>query len=147
MINANVLNIAPKKLKCIFLVHDLSSGFFTLIKEAMSSEIAENIIHIPRLPYVDFMHLIKGAEFMVTDGGSNQEEMYYMGKPCLVLRNNTERIEGLKKNVILRQNKGKTSFLCWELFRSICSIGNYRSSFGIGGDIGEGFGAYSREEI
>ena len=41
---------------------------------------------------------------MITDGGSNQEEMYYMGKPCLLLRNNTERIEGLGRNVLLSRN-------------------------------------------
>lgn len=37
----------------------------------------------------------------MTDGGSNQEEAYYLGKPCLILRNTTERIEGLGKNALL----------------------------------------------
>ena len=52
------------------------------------------------------MKLIEKAEYLVTDGGSNQEEMYYMGKPCLLIRNHTERIEGLGENIILgRSNK------------------------------------------
>ena len=38
---------------------------------------------------------------MVTDGGSNQEECFYLGKPCLLLRKATERQEGLGKNVCL----------------------------------------------
>lgn len=50
---------------------------------------------LPRLPYTDFMQLLKNAEFLITDGGSNQEEAYYMGLPCLILRPRTERIEGL----------------------------------------------------
>ncbi len=35
------------------------------------------------------------------DGGSNQEELYYMGKPCLILRESTERDEGVGHNGIM----------------------------------------------
>jgi UDP-N-acetylglucosamine 2-epimerase (non-hydrolysing) len=44
---------------------------------------------------------------MITDGGSNQEEMSYMGKPCLLLRRRTERIEGLGANIVLSKNNPK----------------------------------------
>lgn len=50
------------------------------------------------------MKLLENSEFVATDGGSNQEELYYMGKPCLLLRRYTERIEGLGKNVVLSKN-------------------------------------------
>jgi UDP-N-acetylglucosamine 2-epimerase (non-hydrolysing) len=53
---------------------------------------------IPRVRYAGFMQLIRSAEFVVTDGGSNQEELYYMGKPTLLLRKATERREGLGQN-------------------------------------------------
>lgn len=56
---------------------------------------------IPRLDYLNFIQLIKRTEFIATDGGSNQEEAYYLGKPCLILRDRTERIEGLGKNSVL----------------------------------------------
>lgn len=62
----------------------------------------------PRLEYRDFMKLLLNAQFICTDGGSNQEEMYYMGKPCLLLRKYTERFEGLGQNVILSKLKKKT---------------------------------------
>jgi UDP-N-acetylglucosamine 2-epimerase (non-hydrolysing) len=55
----------------------------------------------PRLNFIDFQALISNAEFLVTDGGSNQEESYYMGIPCLLFRSETERSEGLDKNVVL----------------------------------------------
>jgi len=39
--------------------------------------------------------------FVVTDGGSNQEECAYLGKPTLLLRKATERKEGLEEHCVL----------------------------------------------
>ena len=49
----------------------------------------------------------KKSEFIATDGGSNQEEAYYIGKPCIILRNVTERIEGLGENAVLSKGDEK----------------------------------------
>lgn len=62
-----------------------------------------NINLRPRYDYFDFMRLIQRAEFVVSDGGSNQEECYYLGKPLLLLREVTERQEGLGTNAVLSQ--------------------------------------------
>lgn len=53
------------------------------------------------LPHPDFVHLIANAEFVVTDGGSIQEECFYLDRPCLVMRSETERQEGLDCNVVM----------------------------------------------
>jgi UDP-N-acetylglucosamine 2-epimerase (non-hydrolysing) len=55
----------------------------------------------PRYSYLDFFALLKAADFVVSDGGSIQEESSYLGVPCLVLRKKTERPEGIGKNVVL----------------------------------------------
>jgi UDP-N-acetylglucosamine 2-epimerase (non-hydrolysing) len=55
----------------------------------------------PRTDYFSFIHLLAAAEFVVSDGGSNQEECYYLGKPLLLLREATERKEGLGENCLL----------------------------------------------
>lgn len=60
-----------------------------------------NIDLRPRYGYFDFIHLIQNSEFVVSDGGSNQEECYYLGKPLLILREVTERLEGLGENAVL----------------------------------------------
>ncbi len=65
----------------------------------------KNIYCIPRQPYMVFTQLLHQCSFIVTDGGSNQEESYYLGKPCLLLRFETERIEGLNRNVVLSKNQ------------------------------------------
>lgn len=61
----------------------------------------KNIKICPRHDYFEFIKLINKSEFVITDGGSNQEECFYMGKPCLLMRETTERKEGLKKNVVI----------------------------------------------
>lgn len=55
----------------------------------------------PRYTYFDFVTLLEGASFVVTDGGSIQEESSYLGLPCLLLREATERQEGLGDNAVL----------------------------------------------
>jgi len=56
-----------------------------------------------RYDYFSFIQLIKGAEFVVSDGGSNQEECYYLGKPIILLRKVTERHDGLGENCLLSE--------------------------------------------
>ncbi|GAB4469528.1 MAG: UDP-N-acetylglucosamine 2-epimerase (non-hydrolyzing) [Armatimonadaceae bacterium] len=46
--------------------------------------------------YVPFVHLMKAAHLVLTDSGGAQEEAPGLGKPVLVLRNTTERPEGVQ---------------------------------------------------
>lgn len=46
------------------------------------------------LEYVNFIHALNSAAFILTDSGGIQEEAAYMGVPCYVLRDSTERVEG-----------------------------------------------------
>jgi UDP-N-acetylglucosamine 2-epimerase (non-hydrolysing) len=55
----------------------------------------------PRYDYFRFIKLLHSAHFVVSDGGSNQEECYYLGKPVILLRQSTERQEGLDENCVL----------------------------------------------
>jgi len=68
-----------------------------LLKELALS----NVEMCDTLPYPDFARLLAGARFVIADGGSIQEESYFLDKPCLLLRHTTERREGLGENVLL----------------------------------------------
>lgn len=103
-----IINNAPKDLNCIFIMHALTSRFLESERLNMNEEISKRLILLPTLPYIDFMNLMSSAEFIATDGCTNQEEAYYMGLPMLALRNTSERIEGLNQNVILSKNSRKT---------------------------------------
>lgn len=43
------------------------------------------------LDYPDFIAAIANSKFLYTDGGGPQEESYFLGVPCLLLRSETER--------------------------------------------------------
>lgn len=98
---------SANNLVCVLIMHKITEKF--LRDQGLMREIEKNknIIFVPRLPYHKFITLVKNSEFIATDGGSNQEESFYLGKPCLILRNVTERIEGLGKNAVLSQGDEK----------------------------------------
>ena len=94
-----------ERLRVLFVLHPItekklhSYGFYCRMQDNAHVEL------LPRYSYFQFIRLLHGSEFMVTDGGSNQEECSYLGKPCLLLRKATERQEGLDKNVCLSHMK------------------------------------------
>ena len=62
---------------------------------------------MPLQEYFDFLMLLKNSTFVMTDGGSIQEECYCLGIPCLLLRLKTERSEGIGQNVCISQLDAK----------------------------------------
>lgn len=55
----------------------------------------------PLLPYAEFVQRIERAPYVITDGGSIQEECAILGVPTLLWRKRTERPEGVGENVVL----------------------------------------------
>lgn len=101
-----VLDNANKNLNCLFIMHPLTTKF--LESENLNIEsMYKKLFLVPKLPYAEFMTLMNNAEFIATDGCTNQEEVYYMGLPCLALRHRTERVEGLNENFILSKSNEK----------------------------------------
>lgn len=56
---------------------------------------------LPRMGYRDFLMLAAGAACVLTDGGSNQEELAALGVPTIVMRAHTERPDGLGSNAVM----------------------------------------------
>ncbi|MCR4797600.1 MAG: UDP-N-acetylglucosamine 2-epimerase [Lachnospiraceae bacterium] len=100
---------ASKKMKCVIILHKITEiklKQLGLLEDLMADD---HYITFPRVDYFDFMKLLQGAEFVITDGGSNQEELSYMGKPCFIMRKTTERYEGIGENAVLMGDKGLDS--------------------------------------
>uniref|UniRef100_A0A7C4JRK1 UDP-N-acetylglucosamine 2-epimerase (Non-hydrolyzing) n=1 Tax=Thermodesulfobacterium geofontis TaxID=1295609 RepID=A0A7C4JRK1_9BACT len=71
-----------------------------LVKFNLLNELKGRDIHfLPLLGYINFLWLMKNAYYLVTDGGSIQEESLVLRKPCILLRKETERQEGLKTGI------------------------------------------------
>lgn len=58
-------------------------------------ELAQNIISMEPLGYLDFLKLLEGAKSVITDSGGVQEEAYILNTPCITMRESTERPETL----------------------------------------------------
>ena len=93
-----------KTKKVVFILHKITEDTLVSMGLLGKLKLNDNIMLLKRVEYFDFMKLLQGSDFVITDGGSNQEELYYMGKPTLIIRTRTERKEGLGENAILFNN-------------------------------------------
>jgi UDP-N-acetylglucosamine 2-epimerase (non-hydrolysing) len=71
----------------------LVSGEFARLREL------DNVMLTPALGYADFVELMDRADLILTDSGGIQEEAPSLGTPVLVLRDRTERMEGIHAGV------------------------------------------------
>lgn len=65
---------------------------------------ASGVLLSPRMGYGNFLRLAGGAACVLTDGGSNQEELAALGVPTIVMRSYTERSDGLGVNTIMESD-------------------------------------------
>jgi UDP-N-acetylglucosamine 2-epimerase (non-hydrolysing) len=68
------------------------------VREVMESKLdnIENVALIEPLDYLHFARLLAVADLVLTDSGGVQEEAPALGKPVLVMRETTERPEGVE---------------------------------------------------
>lgn len=59
-----------------------------------------NMFFIEPLQYLEFVYLMERSTIVLTDSGGIQEEAPGLGKPVLVMRNNTERPEALLSGTV-----------------------------------------------
>jgi UDP-N-acetylglucosamine 2-epimerase (non-hydrolysing) len=92
---------AAQRFPVLLPQHPVTAGQIT--KQGYRSRLEQNpnIRLLPRLEYENYLKAIVGAEFVMTDGGGNQEELYHLGKPTLILRMGTERQEGVGETAVV----------------------------------------------
>ena len=72
------------------------------VRETIKPHIEDlaNVISIEPVAYGEFAHLIGASHIVLTDSGGIQEEAPSLGKPVLVLRENTERPEAVDAGTV-----------------------------------------------
>jgi|MTBAKSStandDraft_2_1061841.scaffolds.fasta_scaffold30804_3 UDP-N-acetylglucosamine 2-epimerase (non-hydrolysing) len=96
-----ILKMVSRQYHLLFILHPPTEkklhqfNFYEELNSNLNIELRK------RYKHSDFLSLLEKAEFIITDGGSLQEESMYIGIPCLLLRKTTERKEGLGENVLL----------------------------------------------
>jgi len=97
----DLLSRISNQLRVIFVTHEPTQK--RLEHYGLDKRIRENrgIKVMPLQPYLLFLGMINNADYVVTDGGSIQEECAYLDKPCLIARDRTERMDGLGANAVI----------------------------------------------
>jgi UDP-N-acetylglucosamine 2-epimerase (non-hydrolysing) len=60
----------------------------------------DRIVLLDPIDYLDTVHFLKASHLVLTDSGGIQEEAPALGKPVLVLRDTTERPEGIEAGTV-----------------------------------------------
>ncbi len=89
--------VEKRKNVCMFFPVHPNPNVKAAAKEILGK--CERIFLIEPLDYGDFLALMKSAWLIVSDSGGVQEEAPSLGKPLLVLRENTERPEAIRSGV------------------------------------------------
>lgn len=96
-----LLKKVGERLPVVFIRYPATAKF--LVRYRLTSRLEQgNIRVIDMLPhYYDFVAMERAATIVLADGCGVQEECAYLNKPYLILRNETERPDGLGRNAVL----------------------------------------------
>src|SRR6185503_16992044 len=83
--------------RVVYPVH-LNPNVQSVVYEMLGSD--ENVTLLAPLDYLPLVHLIKASHLVLTDSGGLQEEAPGLGKPVLVMRETTERPEGIAEGTV-----------------------------------------------
>jgi len=87
------------KINAIWPIHDTTYNSLKKYGLMKDLEKMKNLKIIPLEGYFKFIFLLANCKYLLTDGGSIQEESLLFKKPCLILRKFTERQEGIDTGI------------------------------------------------
>ena len=94
-----MLNELSNKYKINWYLHEPTENYLNKYKINLS----KNISTLPLLKHKDFISELKKSGFVITDGGSIQEECYFLKIPTIIWRKNTERPYALNENMLVSE--------------------------------------------
>ncbi len=87
----------PSRPQVLWPVHP-SPMVEPVVRERLGS--LDGVRLVPPIGYEQLVQAVKRAKFVLTDSGGLQEEAPILGKPVLVMRNETERPEGIEAGTL-----------------------------------------------
>lgn len=100
--NANLVHAATTAVERILAAYPDVEVMWVLHMNGIRAKVTSALSDRPRVhllepqSYRSFVHLMKASHFILSDSGGVQEEAPLLGKPVLVLRDETERMEAVE---------------------------------------------------
>lgn len=96
-------------IQIVFPIHPRTEKILKQKKLYQKLVNCKNVLMIPPAGYIDFIHLVKNAQKIITDSGTLQKEGYLLSVPCITIRRNTEWAETVTEgwNVLTDTNTDK----------------------------------------
>ena len=120
------------KIKAIWPLHD--NTFHHLKKYGLMKKVKEmqNIKITPLVGYSEFIFSLANCKYLITDGGSIQEESLVFKKPCILLRKKTERQEGLTTgiNFLTKLNVNYSKKIIKDIEEGKIKVKSFRNPYG-----------------
>lgn len=132
-----------KDIKVIYPIH-LNPQIRTLAQEVFKG--LERIHLIEPLDVLDFHNFLSRAYIILTDSGGIQEEAPSLDKPVLVMRETTERVEGLEAGTLQLVGTSEESIYC-KFKELIRNSDKYRRMSSANNPYGDGFASERIVEI
>jgi UDP-N-acetylglucosamine 2-epimerase (non-hydrolysing) len=83
-----ILHKVQEQIQVIFPIHPRLAQFE---EDVRAIKAMKNVLVEKPFGYKDFINLVRGAKFVLTDSGSLQAETTFLQVPCLTMRDTTER--------------------------------------------------------
>lgn len=132
-----------KDIKVVYPIH-LNPAIRQIAREVFGQN--ERIRMIEPLDVLDFHNFMNHSYLILTDSGGIQEEAPALGKPVLVMRNTTERPEGVKAGT-LRLVGTDTEMIVNECERLLTQVDYYNSMSMAVNPYGDGTASYKIVKI
>jgi UDP-N-acetylglucosamine 2-epimerase (non-hydrolysing) len=118
------------------------------VKEVVHARLGQhaNIRLVPPQPYSQFVALAKACKLILTDSGGVQEEAPSLGKPVLVMRESTERPEGVEAGAVKLVGP-HTERIVLETLRLLTDQSAYESMARVANPYGDGQAAARIVEV
>ncbi|MHC1726431.1 MAG: non-hydrolyzing UDP-N-acetylglucosamine 2-epimerase [Syntrophobacteraceae bacterium] len=107
------------------------------VRQILGNSLCTNVYLIDPVEYLSFVYLMNRAWLILTDSGGIQEEAPSLGKPVLVMRDATERPEGVEAGIIKVIGSGVNGIIS-SLSQLITDPGAYNSMISCDNPYGDG---------
>jgi len=122
----DMIGILQQKTKIVFPAHPRTRNRFREFHLEDKIGSMKDLIIIPPTGYLDFLHLVGNARYVLTDSGGVQEETTFLGIPCLTLRKTTERPVTVSEgtNTLIELDSEKVSSMVSSILKGAYKKGN-----------------------